>query len=198
MSQTRFACLLLLLLAPGLGFSASLQPTQRALNFGAAMPATSLPIYASLFLDRQSIGISDSRFRMPVVTAAAGWWGWQGIGLELEFGRSLGDDTLNNFDLEVYSYTSLSLRLESPPIDRIAAYAAFGLSRTNIDSGFSGDVVNAKKSSFRGARGVFGLTFKMTRQLVVDTAFTHHEYNEGIGINSFRVGVRYDFSDGVK
>lgn len=194
MSRTRFVCFLALLITPALGFSSSLLPTHRALN-NFAVPVTSLPVYASAFLDRQSIGISNSRFTMPVVTFAAGWWGRPGIALELEVGKSLGDDSLNNFELAVYSFSSLSLRLESPPVDRVAAYAIFGLSRTNIDSSFSGEVVNARKNTFQGGRGALGLTFKLTRQLLVDTAFTRHEYDDDIGINSFRVGLRYDFSD---
>lgn len=184
MLQTRFACVVALLLAPVLCFSAS------------PLPLSSLPVYASATLDRQSIGISDSRFTMPVVTFTGGLWSRPGIGFELELGKSLSDDSLNNLDLEVHSFSSLNLRLESPPINRVAAYALFGLSRTNIDSGFSGDVVNQKKNSFRGFRGALGLTFMVGRQLVVDTAFTHHEYDDDIGINSFRLGLRFDFSAG--
>lgn len=195
MSQPRFACFLALLLAPALGFSSSPLPTHRALNFGA-MPVTSLPVYVSAFIDRQSIGISDSRFTMPAVTVAAGWWGWPGIGLELELGKSIGDDSLNNLDLAVHSTASLNLRLESPAIDRVAAYAVFGLSRSNFDSAFNGEVVNAKKNSLRGMHSAFGLTIKWTQQLALDTAFSHHEYDDDIGINGFRIGLRYDFSKG--
>ena len=193
MSQTRFACLLTLLLAPALGYSASPESSSRALSFGNS-PTTSLPIYASAFLDWQSIRISNSRFSLPVATVAAGWWGWPGIGLELELGRSLVDDSLNSLDLDVRSTASLSVRFESPFIDRVAAYGLFGVSRTNFDSQFSGEIDNAKQNPLRGARGVLGLTFKLSEQTVVDTAFSHHEYSDEISINSFRVGFRYDFS----
>ena len=182
-----------MLMVPVAGISGDLLPAPRALS-PIPLPAGPLPVYAAAFVDRQSIGISDSRFIVPVLMATAGLWSWNGIGIELGLGRSISDDSLNNFNLEVYSSLALNLRFESPPTNRIAAYALFGLARSNIKSGFSGDVINEKKNSFLGAQGAVGLTYRLSSQFAVDTSFTHHDYDEDIGINSFRVGLRYDFS----
>ena len=153
-----------------------------------------VPLYGAVFIDRQAIGISGEKFTTPLINAAAGWWFRPGIAAEIEFGKSLTDDSLNALSLEVFSLASVNLRLESPPTNRLAAYALFGFSRTNFDSSFSGSVNNRKKNSFRGARAALGLTMRITPQLLLDGAFTHHEYDEDIGINSFRVGLRYELS----
>lgn len=191
MLPIRFIVLLVLLVSPLSVFAAS--SVERSLSSSLQRSVANVPIYLSLFADRQTIGVADSDFGTPLITGVIGWWGWPGIGLELELGKSISDDAVNNLSLEVSSLTSANLRLESPATDGIAAYALFGLSRTSMDTSFSNGVSGNKKSFFRGARAAFGLTIQATRQVVVDAAFTHHLYDEDIAINSFRLGLRYDF-----
>lgn len=189
-SPSRLFCTLLLVLLPALGNAAPWRGLSVLQGEG-----TGVPLYGSVFIDRQAIGISDSRFNSPLVSAAGGWWFRPGIAAEVEFGRSLSDDSLNDLSLEVFSLMSVNLRLESPPTSGVAAYALFGFSRTNINSSFGGTVNNRKKSAFRGARAALGLTVRLAPRLILDGAFTHHEYDDDIGINSFRVGLRYELSD---
>lgn len=153
--------------------------------------AQSQGLYLSAFLDRQSFDISDSRFTPVVGTVALGYWGWEGIGFELELGRGLKDSSVGDLDLEVSSMAALNLRLESPPIDRIAAYVQLGMVRTSFDTRFSGTAGSGLESNFTGPRFAIGLTFLATPNLHVDAGFSRHEYDDDIGINSFRVGIRF-------
>ncbi len=147
--------------------------------------------YVSAFLDRHSLGLNDNNVELkPVVgSAAVGYWIRDGIGVELEAGFGVSDDSVGRLDVDHVSTLGASLRLESPPISRFAAYALFGYVRTSYDA----DTDDASSSvSLPGGRMVLGVTYMLTPKLVLDTAFTHHDYDKEVRINSFRLGVRFD------
>lgn len=194
MLRLRVTGFFVLLLIPVLGFAANpaLQRSDADL-----IRSAEFPVYLSAFLDHQRFGIDDDEFRSPLLSGALGVWGWPGIGLELELGKSLVDDDINNLSLEVYSQASLNLRLESPPTESIAVYVLLGFSRSHLDTRFKDGVSSRKKIDLRGARATIGLTLRATRHLAVDAAFTHHDYEDRIGATGVRVGLRYDFTGGL-
>ncbi len=151
--------------------------------------------YFSAFVDRQSLNISSSSFAPIVGSVVLGFWGWEGIGLEAELGGGLADSSVGDLDLEISSMAALNVRLESPPIDRIAAYVQFGVVRSNIDSRFSGPANSSLDTTFSGPRLAIGLTFQLTPAWQFDAGFSRHEYDDDLGINSFRAGLR--FSTGI-
>lgn len=188
MSRPRFIAFVILLLVPV--WAAAAEGALRDLN---SKRSFSRPVYASVFVDYQSIGIADGEIQTPVLTGVIGVWGWPGIGVEAELGRGLKEGDINNLALDVHSLSGLNLRFESPPTDGVAAYALFGLSRSNLDSTFTSGVGGKKKNALRGARAAFGLTLRASSRFVVDASFSHHDYDDEVRINTFRLGLRYDF-----
>jgi len=148
-------------------------------------------VYLSAFLDRQSLGVNDTntQLRPVVLSGALGYWVLPGVGLELEAGVGVKDDTVGTLSVKFESKLAVNLRLESPPVNQVAAYAMFGYSRTNydaVDRGINNSI------SLPGGRVALGLTYGLSRGILVDTAFTHHNYDRETRINSFRVGIRFD------
>ncbi len=188
MSRTCFIGLVILLVFPV--WVAAAGPSPGDLNSKRSFP---WPVYASVFADYQSIGIANAEIQTPVLTGVIGVWGWPGIGIEAELGKGVTEGDINNLALDVHSLTGFNLRLESPPSDGVAAYVLFGLSRTNLDSAFTAGFVGKKKNSLSGGRAAIGLTLRAARGLVVDASFSHHDYDDEIRINSFRLGLRYNF-----
>ena len=149
-------------------------------------------IYVAGFLDRLSLGVDGSSAELqPLVAAASvGYWVLEGVGLELDVGTGVTDDSVGSLDVDFRSKIGLSLRLESPPAERFAAYALFGYARTS----YRAEVNGASSSiSLPGGRLALGLTWLVNSQFVIDGAFTHHDLDGDTRINSFRLGVRYDF-----
>ena len=149
-------------------------------------------LYYSGFIDRLSLGTEDltaSEIRPLVASGAIGYWVRKGIGLELEAGFGLTDDSIGDLDIDFNYGFAANLRLESPPISRFAAYALFGYVRTSYDA-----TVDQFDSTIDlpGGRAAFGLTYLLNLQLRVDAGFTHHNYEDDTRINSFRIGLRYD------
>ena len=148
-------------------------------------------IYVAGFLDRLSLGVDGSSAELqPLVAAASvGYWVLEGVGLELDVGTGVTDDSVGSLDVDFRSKIGLSLRLESPPAERFAAYALFGYARTS----YRAEVNGASSSiSLPGGRLALGLTWLVNSQFVIDGAFTHHDLDGDTRINSFRFGVRYD------
>ena len=151
----------------------------------------SLPWYASGYIDRQSLSLENVKVRPVVASASAGVWWFEGIGSEIELGVGMSDDSANNLEFDVSSQISLNLRFESDPINGVAAYALFGLTRSAFESRFTSVADSAQNRDFRGFRGVFGLVFPLSQRWAVDAAFSRHEYDDGVGMNGFRIGVRH-------
>jgi hypothetical protein len=150
-----------------------------------------LPFYATGFLDRQSISLSDARFEPLLAGVAVGAWLYEGIALEAELGTGVGEDDAGILSLETESQLSLGVRLESEPLSGVAAYAVLGVSGVSINSRFTAGIANTDSFQFRGFRGMFGLTFSPVPRWVIDAAFSRSEYDDDFGISSFRIGVRY-------
>ncbi len=147
--------------------------------------------YISAFLDRHSLGLNDNNVELkPVVASAAvGYWLRNGIGVELEAGFGVADDSVGSLDVDFASKLGVNLRLESPAVSRFAAYALVGYVRTSYDA-TANDV--STSVSLPGGRLVAGMTYILAPKLVLDAAFTHHDYDQEVRINSFRLGVRFD------
>lgn len=154
-----------------------------------------LPLYVSGTVDRQALSLENIKVRPAVASASIGVWLFEGIGSEIELGAGITDDSANNLEFDVSSQISLNLRFESSPLNGVGAYASFGLTRSSFDTRFSSVAGSAQKQNFRGFRGVFGLVFPLSPRWAVDTAFSRHEYDDSLGVNSFRVGVRYLVND---
>ncbi len=161
----------------------------------AAGQNLSLPWYVSGFVDRQSLALENTKVRPVVASASVGLWLLEGIGGEIEIGAGMSDDSANNLEFDVASQASFNLRFESAPINGVAAYASFGLTRSAFDTRFTSVSASALKQSFRGFRGVFGLVVPLSPRWAVDAAFTRHEYDDSVGVNSFRIGMRYLVND---
>ena len=155
----------------------------------------SLPLYTSGYVDRQSLSLENARVRPVLATASLGLWLFDGIGGEIEVGAGLKDDSLNNLDFDVTSQLAINVRLESHARSGVAAYAVFGLVQTVFDTRFESIAESADSRNFRGVRVVAGLTFPVAERLTIDTAFTRSEYDDNMGVSSFRVGLRYQIND---
>lgn len=148
-------------------------------------------LYLSAFFNRHSLGVVESseQLKPTVASAAIGYWVREGIGLELEAGFGLTDDSVGNLDVDFQSKLGLNLRLESPHREGFAMYALFGYVRTAYDATVGGQ---QSSISLPGGRVALGLTYLINRQTVLDAAFSHHDYDGETRINSFRLGVRFD------
>lgn len=147
--------------------------------------------YLSAFFDRQSLGVigSSQQVQPLVVSGVGGYWLRPGIGLELEAGFGLAGDGVGPLDVEANNTFGVNLRLESPPIERFGAYALIGYVRTS----FSADDGRGNSTlSLPGGRAALGLTYSLMPKMMLDAAFTHHDYDGDTRINSFRFGVRFD------
>lgn len=149
-------------------------------------------VYLSAFIDRHTLGVIESTAQLkPVIaTGSVGYWVFDGVGLELEAGFGLANDSVRNLDVDFGSKLGANLRLESPPVEGFAAYALFGYVRTSYNTNAGGS-----KSSIvlPGGRLALGMTYALRSQVVLDAAFSHHDYDSDTRINSFRFGIRYDF-----
>ncbi len=147
--------------------------------------------YLSAFIDRQSLGLIGSTVELhPLVASASfGFWVAEGIGLEVEAGVGVEDDTVGNLDLNFESTLGFGVRLESPPIDRVAAYALFSFIETSYEATVDGVSTSLK---LPGGRMALGLTYRVSPNFFADASFTHHDYDEDARINSFRLGLRFD------
>ncbi|OED39785.1 hypothetical protein AB833_14340 [Chromatiales bacterium (ex Bugula neritina AB1)] len=148
-------------------------------------------LYLAAYGDRQVLGVADGEFTSAIGVLSVGYWIREGIGLELEAGTGLTDDSINSLELSVESLVAANLRLESPPMEDIAAYVLLGASAIRLDSDFSGIPDSSVDSSLTGFRGAIGLTFNLSPSWQLDAGFTHHEYNSDVSINSFRLGMRF-------
>lgn len=148
-------------------------------------------IYFSAFLDRQSLDVDSSSNELEPLVAAvsAGYWVFEGVGLELDVGTGVLDDSIGSLDVDFRSKVGISLRFESPPTERVAAYASFGFVRTSYRAEIGGA---SSTIVLPGGRLALGLTYLLRSQIVLDGAFTHHDLDGDTRINSFRFGVRYD------
>lgn len=148
-------------------------------------------VYLSAFIDRHKLGVIESTAQLkPVIaTASVGYWVFDGVGLELEAGFGLANDSVRNLDVDFGSKLGANLRLESPPVEGFAAYALFGYVRTSYDTNVAG---SRSSIALPGGRLAFGMTYAIRPQLLLDAAFSHHDYDSDTRINSFRFGVRYD------
>lgn len=160
-----------------------------------AVDSFSWPVYASGFVDRQGISLSGEKFEPVVASVAIGAWVYEGIGLELELGAGVSDDEVATLELEPESQFSLGIRLESEPINGVAAYALISASNVSIASRFNTGAAAASNQRFSGFRGAFGLTFPLFQRWVLDAAFVHSAYDDDFSINGFRVGARYSINN---
>ena len=146
-------------------------------------------IYLSGFVDGQTFGgVTDSEFDTGVASAALGYWIRRGIGIEAEIGTGLFDDSVGALDLDVSSQLALNLRLESPPIERLAVYFLFGLVRNDFDLQVPG---GSSSSSLSGFRAAVGFTGMINKRLDIDVGFTNQDFDDDLRTNSFRVGLRF-------
>lgn len=148
-------------------------------------------VYLAAHLDRHSLGEADNSVELrPVVgSASVGYWVKLGIGLELEAGVGVVDDSVGSLDLDFKSHLGVNLRLESLPVSRFAAYALFGYVRSSYDVSVDG---SSSSITLPGGRLSFGMTYMINPFLRVDAGFTHHDYDGETRVNSFRFGLRYD------
>ena len=154
--------------------------------------------YFAGYLDRLALGVDSSSAELQPLVAgvSAGYWLLEGVGLELDAGTGVTDDSVGSLDVDFRSGVALSVRFESPPAERFGAYALFGYARTSYRTSLNGATSTL---SLPGGRLALGLTYGITRQIAVDAAFTHHDLDGDTRINSFRLGVRYDLgSRGTK
>jgi opacity protein-like surface antigen len=161
----------------------------------ALASGASLPLYTSGYVDRQSLSLEGARVRPVLATASLGLWLFEGIGGEIEIGTGLKDDSLNNLDFDVSSQLAINLRLESHARNGVAAYAVFGLVQSAFDTRFESIAGSSDSRNFRGVRGVAGLVFPVSARLAIDAAFTRSEYDDNMGVSSFRIGLRYRLND---
>ena len=145
--------------------------------------------YATAFVDRVSLGVNDSstELRPAVLSIAPGFWLREGIGIEFEAGFGFVDDSVGALDLDFDSALSVNLRLESPPSERFAVYVMGGYIRTTYTANLGG---LRESLSLPGGRIGLGFTYHVSPRWVVDTSFTHHDYDNDTRINSFRLGIR--------
>jgi len=177
---------LLVLLPAGVSAQSFSLPSFSAPSFSTSN------IYVAGFLDRFALDVESSSNELEplVATAAVGYWVLEGVGLELDLGTGVTDDSIGSLDVDLRSKVGLSLRFESPPAERFAVYASFGFVRTSYRAEFGGV---SSTLSLPGGRLALGFTYAIRPQFVFDGAFTHHDLDGDARINSFRVGVRYDF-----
>lgn len=148
-------------------------------------------VYFSAFIDRHSLGLIGTTVELhPVVTSAAvGCWLRDGIGVELEAGVGVADDNVGSLDVNFDSKLGIGLRLESPPVESIAAYAYFGYAKASYE------VSGGSSFDLPGGRMAAGLTFVVTQRITVDAAFNYYDYDDEARTNSFRLGVRFNMGD---
>ena len=146
-------------------------------------------VYLSGFAERQSFGgVAGTDFDTAVASAALGIWVRNGIGLEAEIGTGVIDDSVGTLDLDVNSQLALNLRLESPPVERVAAYFLFSFIRSDFDLQVPDGSTSSSLSGFRAAAG---FTLMINRRLDVDVAFTNQDFDDDLRTNSFRFGLRF-------
>ncbi len=148
-------------------------------------------VYLSAFLDRQSLGESENSVELrPVLgSVSAGYWVRPGIGIELEAGVGLADDSVGSLDLDFESQLGINLRLESMPVSRFAAFALFGYVRSSYDVSVGG---SSSSITLPGGRLSLGMTYLINPFLRIEAGLTHHDYDGDTRVNSFRFGLRYD------
>lgn len=164
-------------------------------SWSAAAGRTGLPIYVAGYVDRDSLSLEGAKVRPVLATATLGLWFFEGMGGEIELGTGLKDDSVNNLDFDVSTRLAVNLRLESPVINGVAAYAVFGVARSAFDTRFESIAGSADNRSYRGFRGAVGLVFPISSRWGIDAAFTRYEYDDDLGVNGFRIGARYAIND---
>jgi|GEM_PF-6379619 len=147
--------------------------------------------YFSGFFDRLSLGEEETAGDIEplAVTGALGYWVLEGVGLELEAGFGVTDDSIRNLDADLRSEFALNLRLESPPTRGLAAYVLAGYVRTSYElsvDDFSSTI------NLPGGRIAAGLTYLVNPFIHIDAGVAHHNYADDTRVNSFRIGLRYN------
>lgn len=148
--------------------------------------------YLSIKAQQHSMRIGDTRFTLPAASLTGGFWFRQGIGLELEFSRSLTDEQRNGIETELDHMLSLGLRLESPPNDDLAVYFVFALSAAEVASRFTEIETRSLGSSLDGYGVTFGFVWQSAVPgLALDLGATHNRLDDDIGVNTLHIGLRY-------
>ena len=171
-----------------------------ALSTGVALSLTPLSAgasgfqpsaYLSIKAQQHAMRVSDTRFTLPAASLTGGYWFQQGIGLELEFSRSLSDEQRDGLEVELDQMVSLGVRLEGPPKDDLALYFVFSLSAAEVTSRFDIET-RSLGSSVDGYGVTFGLTWQAAVPgLALDLGATHNRLDDDIGVNTLHMGLRY-------
>lgn len=148
-------------------------------------------LYVAASLDWQTVAVEDASFEPRLATAAVGFWMWEGIGLEAEFGTSYFEDSFSSLKLDVPTQAAMGLRLESPPAQGYSAYIQLGVARTEIKSRYTTTPGSASKTTLSGPRFGIGLMMHFNRWLSVDAGFTRLVYEDEARVNLFRLGLRF-------
>lgn len=154
-----------------------------------------LPWYAAGSVERQSISLTDEKFQPVVGSVVLGAWLYEGIGLEAELGTNLQEDNIATLAVESETQFSVGVRLQSPPINNIAAFALFSASSVSIASRFTSGNPDKETHNFSGVRGIFGLSFPVLRKWEIDAAYVSANYGDDFRVNGFRIGARYTINN---
>lgn len=154
-----------------------------------------MPAYAAGFVDRQAVSLSGEKFEPVIASITVGTWLFEGIGFELELGTGVREDNVAALEIGTESQVSIGLRLESKPVNGVAAYVLLAATGVTLNSRFTSGNAADRNHDFSGFRGVFGLTFPLSSRSVIDAAVSHSEFDDDFNINTFRIGARYVLND---
>ena len=140
-----------------------------------------------------NIRVSDLAFRPIGAHVSVGGYFLKNIGVDLTVGGSLADDDDQGFDGRLDDIASLTLRLDSPPIDRLSAYILIGVSRYTIrQEGVSvSGISTSVTETFQGGTAALGFKRRIgDSRFSVVGVYRIHFVSEPVDVDNFSIGVR--------
>ncbi len=149
--------------------------------------------YAGAALERQTISIDTNDFDSGLLLLHAGVWIWEGIGLELELGTSIFDDTQNAVSVEHKSLLRYGIRLQTPATpNNTLLYVLLSGASSKLNMQTGGDGVPGK-SRFSGYHAGVGLATQLSAKVQLDLSYNNYQVDESIDITGIRLNVEYSF-----
>lgn len=161
-------------------------------------PATShaaltLEPYAGVGYEGQRISIGDEDFDASQLKLHAGLWLWQGIGIELELGKGLSDDTQNTLKLEHTRMLRYGVRLMTPPSpSNTVLYVLLSGATATLDM-HTGELAEPGENDFDGYHTAIGMGTQITPKIQLDISYNNYQIDESFDMSGVRFNVEYLF-----
>ncbi len=163
------------------------------LCFSSLSQAAESQFYGELQLGVHGVQHSDLEFYPQFASGSVGVYLKPQIGLEIFYDRSLGSDSADDFDLEVNEASGVAIRLESPPLQGLRAYALLGYVTYVVhqyDRTAGGRRLD--KEDFAGARVSLGLsqTLQSNERIQFVVEYRNYDIDQPVNVDGLGLGLR--------